>query len=67
MRLVETSLPQLFCIQVPEGSVLSAGLLHTSCHKAKQESALHYQRSQVPQAYGQQTPRAKSIMGNVFS
>lgn len=38
------------------GSLLSPGLLHTSCHKAREKSALHYQRSCLPQAYGQQTP-----------
>lgn len=61
--------PLLFCTQKPGGSVLSPGLLPTSCHKAGEQSALHYQRSRHPQAYGQQTPThtAWSIMGNVFS
>lgn len=53
-RLKEPSLPQLFYIQMPGASVLSPGLLPTSCHKAGEESALHYQRSRLAQAYGQQ-------------
>lgn len=55
MRLKEPSLLQLFYTQVPESSVFSPGLLPTGCHRAREESALHYQRSRVPQAYGQQT------------
>lgn len=53
-RLKKPSLPQLFYTQMPGGSVLSSGLLPTSCHKAGEESAVHYQRSRLPQAYGQQ-------------
>lgn len=55
-RLKEPSSPRLFCTQMPWGSVLSPGLLPTSCHKAGEESVLHYLRSRLPQAYGQQTP-----------
>lgn len=64
-RLKEPSLPQLFYTQMPGGSVLSPGLLPTSCHKAGEESAMHYQRSRLPQAYGQQNhlqPRASQEM-----
>lgn len=61
----------LLCPRSPGGSVLSPGLLPTSCHQAGEESALHDQRSRLPQAYGQQNPPlpppAWSIMGNVFS
>lgn len=54
-RLKESSSPQLFGTQTPGGSVLSPSLLPTSCHKAGEEPALHYQRSHLPQAYGRQT------------
>lgn len=54
---MEASWPSFFCTQMPGGSVLSPGLLPTSCHKTGEESALHYKRGRFPQAYGQQTPK----------
>lgn len=57
VRLKEPSLVQRFYTPIPESSVFPPGLLPTSCHRAREESALRYQRSRVPQAYGQQTPQ----------
>lgn len=49
-------LPLLSCTEKPGGSVCPLVFCPSAATKLGEESALHYWKSCLPQAYGQQTP-----------